>query len=249
MTTARQIPTAFDDSAAGWERALYAFLAEKKRRSGSRRTVESYSRMLQDFFGRAGKPPVEVQPPEVLAWAHGVGASGRGALRRHDRRAPRLPLVLLPLPHPHGRGASEPLRRARTPQDQSQPATGPQCRRGATPAGGDPGVEGGPAGPRDHLTLVLTGRRRSEVLNLTAGDIEPGEPPFYTYRGKGGKRGRRELPRPAYEATPRALSAFGRDLAGMAPTHSLWPPLGEHGADGRGVTSGTFYGNFRRYLD
>jgi hypothetical protein len=39
---------------AGWERTLYAFLAEKERRSGSRRTVEGYSRMLQHFFGTLG---------------------------------------------------------------------------------------------------------------------------------------------------------------------------------------------------
>ena len=32
----------FDESLSGWERALYAFLAEKERRSGSRRTVEGY---------------------------------------------------------------------------------------------------------------------------------------------------------------------------------------------------------------
>jgi hypothetical protein len=47
----------FDESLSGWERALYAFLAEKERRSGSRRTVEGYSRMLQHFFGTVGKPP------------------------------------------------------------------------------------------------------------------------------------------------------------------------------------------------
>ena len=41
----------YSDTAAGWERALYSFLAEKERRSGSRRTVASYSRMIQDFFG------------------------------------------------------------------------------------------------------------------------------------------------------------------------------------------------------
>ncbi len=34
-----------------WEQALYAFLAEKHKKSESRRTVEGYSRMLQDFFG------------------------------------------------------------------------------------------------------------------------------------------------------------------------------------------------------
>ena len=45
------------------------------------------------------------------------------------------------------------------------------------------------------LTLVLTGRRRSEVINLTAGDIAFDDSAvFYRYTGKGGLRGRRELP-------------------------------------------------------
>ncbi len=48
-----------------------------------------------------------------------------------------------------------------------------------------------PVGLRDRaiiLTSLLTGRRRSEVLNLTAADIEPGGgPAFYRYR-KGGKQ-------------------------------------------------------------
>jgi hypothetical protein len=40
----------------GWERALYAFLVEKQRRSGSLRTVQGYSSMLQDFFPWEGQP-------------------------------------------------------------------------------------------------------------------------------------------------------------------------------------------------
>ena len=44
-----------ESTAAGWERTLYAFLAGKERRSGSLRTVQSYRRMIQHFFGRAGK--------------------------------------------------------------------------------------------------------------------------------------------------------------------------------------------------
>ena len=63
--------------AAGWERSLYAFLAEKERRSGSRRTVEGYSRMLQQFFGTLGKPPDRVTSQEVFAWAYGKGLSGK----------------------------------------------------------------------------------------------------------------------------------------------------------------------------
>ena len=104
------------------------------------------------------------------------------------------------------------------------------------------------SGQRDRaivLTLVLTGRRRAEVLTLTVGDIEPGEPPMYRYRGKGGRRGRRELPRPALEATERALAAFGKTLDMMEPGEALWPSSADPTA---AVTSGTFYGNFRRYL-
>ena len=58
-----------------WDQALYAFLVEKGNRSGSRRTVESYSRMLWPFF--AGRTPEQIRPPDVLAYAHGIGRSGR----------------------------------------------------------------------------------------------------------------------------------------------------------------------------
>src|SRR6478672_4983689 len=60
-----------------WQQAFYSFLAEKERRSGSRRTVEGYSRMLQHFFGTANRTPDRVTSPDVLAWAHGIGLSGR----------------------------------------------------------------------------------------------------------------------------------------------------------------------------
>ena len=46
------LPALTDDSASSWDKALYTFLAEKERRSGSMRTVQSYSRMLADCFGR-----------------------------------------------------------------------------------------------------------------------------------------------------------------------------------------------------
>lgn len=67
---------AFSD-AAEWERTLYAFLAEKERRSGSRRTVETYSRMLFHFFGTLGKRPDQVTAPDVFTYAHSVGLSGK----------------------------------------------------------------------------------------------------------------------------------------------------------------------------
>src|ERR1700686_4782419 len=67
-----------DESAAGgWQGTLYAFLAEKERRSGSSRTVVGDSRMLQDFFGRSGKSPDQVTSQDAFAWAYGVGLSGK----------------------------------------------------------------------------------------------------------------------------------------------------------------------------
>src|SRR3954467_13409088 len=60
---------------SAWEEALYGFLVEKGNRSGSKRTVESYGRMLWPFFAR--RAPDAVRPADVLAYAHGVGASGR----------------------------------------------------------------------------------------------------------------------------------------------------------------------------
>ena len=50
MTGTTALPAVVNDSAAAWECALYAFLSEKQRRSGSQRTLESCYRMLQHFF-------------------------------------------------------------------------------------------------------------------------------------------------------------------------------------------------------
>ena len=95
------------------------------------------------------------------------------------------------------------------------------------------------------LTLVLTGRRRSEVINLTDGDVSFDESAaFYRYTGKGGVRGRRELPRPALAAIIRSLADVGKDLSSMQPAESLW----QAGAGPPGVSSATFYNRFHTYL-
>ncbi len=81
------------------------------------------------------------------------------------------------------------------------------------------------AGSRDRasiLTLVMTGRQPSEVINLTAKDITfEDQRAFDTYRGKGGKQGRRELPRPAYVAVLAMLGDAGKSLPSMEPSGSL----------------------------
>src|ERR1035437_8007381 len=73
---ARYLPATASGDSSGWQQTVMAFLAEKERRSGSRRTVEGYARMLWPFLGGFGSPD-RVTPAHVLAWAHGIGASGR----------------------------------------------------------------------------------------------------------------------------------------------------------------------------
>jgi hypothetical protein len=71
------LPALASGDPSAWDQALYAFLVEKGNRSGSRRTVESYSRMLWPFFVDLGKTPDRVKPADVLAFVHGIGKSGR----------------------------------------------------------------------------------------------------------------------------------------------------------------------------
>jgi site-specific recombinase XerD len=212
--------TAFDNTAEGWERSLYAFLAEKERRGGSRRTVVGYSRMLQHFFGTVGKPPDRVTSAEVFAWGYGVGLSGKqpssvtigarlACLSSFYRFVIRMDIV-----------SSNPCDALERPRVNVAPPRGlsaDEIRRLLAV------IPETPVGLRDRaiiLTLTLSGRRRAEVLNMVVRDLthEDGVT-WYQYRGKGNKQGKRELPEPA-----------------------------PYSAGDRGVTSGTFYGNLRRYL-
>lgn len=169
-----------------WDAVMYAFLAEKERRSGSRRTVEGYSRMLRDFFGSAGKPPYCVASADVLGWAHGIGLSGRrpSSVTIGARIACLSSFYRFLIPD--GAVASNPcdaLERPRLVAGTPRGLDGSQVRRLLAVITDDV------PGRRDRaaiLTLVLTGRRKSEVLNLKAKDItnEDGVA-YYAYRGKG----------------------------------------------------------------
>ena len=69
------LPALQSGKPTAWEEAIYAFLVEKRSRSGSTRTVESYARMLWPFFRVT--TPDQVRVPDVLAYAHGIVASAR----------------------------------------------------------------------------------------------------------------------------------------------------------------------------
>ena len=93
--------------------------------------------------------------------------------------------------------------------------------------------------------FILTGRRRAEVLGLTAGTSAwKARRPSTPTGARAGSAGGAELPRPACEALHATLSDAGLDLASMDPTASIW----QAGGHPRGVTSGTVYTRFRAYL-
>jgi len=213
-----ELPAHIDESVSSWDKALYAYLAEKERRSGSMRTVQSYSRMLTHFFGSLSKSPDRIVSPEVLAWAHGVGLSGRkpsavtvGARIACLSSFYRFLIRMGAIPS----NPCDALERPRTGQSQARGYGGDDVKKLLAV------IPNTIPGRRDRamiLTLVLTGRRRAEVVNLKAGDLTiEGDTAFYTYRGKGGKRGRRELPAPAFAAIKVTLADCGKDLSAMKP--------------------------------
>jgi site-specific recombinase XerD len=209
------------------------------------RTVDAYSRTLRRFFGTIGKTPDQVTAPEVFAFAHRVGPSGRkpathtigarlACISSFYRFLIRMSFVIS------------------NPCDQlERPRSSPSVPRGLSPSEIKrllAVIPETPAGLRDRaiiVTLLLTGRRRSEVMNLRTRDIVHSDGLFYTYRGKGAKAGKRELPGPAFEAIEVALAAWGKRLDQMSPEDSIWP---SHAVHDSGLTGGTFYTNLRRYL-
>ena len=199
--------------------------------------------MLWRFF--AETTPDRVTPADVLAYAHGIGLSGRppsavtigariACLSSYYRFLIRMGLV-----------ASNPCDLVERPRQSPSTARGYSADEVRRLLAVVPDTVPGRRDRAILLTFILTGRRRTEVMDLKARDIEVEDGTvFYAYRGKGGKRGRRELPRPAWEAIRRTLADAGKELATMAPDESLW----QAGAGPKGVSGATFYGRFRRYL-
>ena len=236
----------FSNTVEGWQRSLYAFLAEKQQKSGSMRTVQGYSRMLQDFFGRSGKQPDKVTAQDIFVYAHNPGLSGKqpSAITIGARIACissffhfLIRMDIVPS------NPCDKLQRPKTSPSPPRGLSGNQIQKLLSV------LPDSPIGLRDRaiiLTLILTGRRRAEVINMKAGNLsQEGDRTYYTYRGKGGKTGKRELPHPAVEAIKTELKAFGKDLATMKPEESLWPSRSPR-TDG--ITSGTFYGHLQQYF-
>ena len=135
------------------------------------------------------------------AFAHGVGLSGREPSPSNRRRPALLHLFLLQVPY----SALDVLK-----ANPCDPVERPKPRPSAPSGLSAPQMQqllhvipDTLKGRRDLaivLTLVLTGRRRSEVINLTAGDVSYDETLlcFIDISARAVVRGRRELPQPRF---------------------------------------------------
>ncbi len=220
-----------------WEGAFGAFIAEKRMRSGSDGTAAKYASILARFFGGLEKTPDLITPDEVFSFAYGKGPSGR------EPSAATINLRLAAISSLYGfllrmsLVATNPCDRVQRTRQEPPPPRGldqTEIRRLLR------AIPDSAAGRRDKaitLAFLLTGRRRSEILNLRAGDLSRNGTIYFRYRGKGGRQKRRELPEPCFLAIVESLAARGKNLRDMAAGDPLFD-VSAHG----------FYLNLRRYL-
>src|SRR5215207_9959488 len=156
--------------------------------------------MLDHFFSGIGKTPDQISAPEVFSWTHGIGLSGKrpssvtigariACLSSFYRFLIRMGLVTA--------NPCEAIERPKTVAGHARGMTAEEIQKLLAV------IPMSPSGLRDRalvLTFVFTARRRAEILGLKVGNlVREGDTVQYEYRGKGGKRGKRELPRPAYD--------------------------------------------------
>jgi integrase len=216
---------------------MRAFLTEKEKRSGSRATVEAYGRTLARFSQAVNKAPALVTPDEVFSFAYSWGPSGKepsaasvnlrlAALSSLFQFLGRMDLV-----------DRNPCDRVQRSRQEPPPPRGLDREEIKHLFAAIPGTAAGLRDKAIILTYLLTGRRRAEIMGLRAGDLSRNAAIYYSYRGKGGRVRRRELPEPCFVAILEALRTRGKELAAMEPEEPLFD-VSAHG----------FYLNLRRYL-
>jgi integrase len=235
--------------AIAWQRAMDAWLDNKRRHSGSDNTVMAYRRDWFDFFTWIEKAPWLVSSMDADAWLQD--------LQSRDLKHTTINRKLAALSSfytyvsekftyigrdqversiytdANGNPRMNPFRKPeRLPVEtygHSRPIS-PETVRDALAKIKTSTL----TGARDYaliMTYLFTGRRSSEIGNLRWGDItETGPRHYYDWRGKGGKQRRDELPPPAWHAITAFLKTVGR-LETIKPADYIFRPVfGERAA-------------------
>jgi integrase len=189
-----------------WAQVVAAFLEERSARTGSRRTVETYERLIRRFVSTV--PGLGAATPlSVHSFAYGPSAGGH---------QPAPSTVLTRLAAIGGLYAFA-VRMGVVDKDPAAAVRRPTVRLGR-PRGLTTTeirrllavIPDTPVGLLDRaliLTAILTGLRRSELVGLRIARPTGNSSIYYEVRTKGGTLRRRELPAPAWTAIVAAAEA------------------------------------------
>lgn len=219
------------DAERRWPALLTAFLEERAARTGSRRTVEAYGRTARRFL-RCVPDPSCATPLDVHRFAY--AATQSGSLPAPSTVNARLAAVSglyefavrMGVMH---QNPAEPVRRPVVPLGRPRGLSRAEIGRLLAV------IPDTPAGLVDRaliVTALLTGLRRSELVDLRVTRPIDIDWPCYEVRTKGGTVRRRELPAPAWRAIVAAADAAGRGA-------------GTDGARPFALSDSTFYAHLR----
>ena len=207
-----------------WVESMVAFVANKH----SPRTHRVYRLVLNQFFTFAAKHPRDVKQSDVIRYRHHLGHIDRASstIRQHLAAISGYyafcisrdltiynPVTGVNRPSVNAYTSATWLNSTQAKALLSQP------NRHTV------------KGKRDYailLILLLTGLRRSELVNINRGDIrERGEKIYLTYTCKGGTKIMREIPRRCWAAVSDYLTASSREITDDSPLFVATTDSGE----------------------
>lgn len=207
-----------------WVESMVAFVANKN----SPRTHRVYRLVLNQFFTFVAKHPRDVKQSDMIRYRHYLDHLGRASstIRQHLAAISGYyafcisrdltiynPVTGVNRPSVNAYTSATWLNRTQAKFLLSQP------NRNTV------------KGKRDYailLILLLTGLRRSELVNIKKGDIrERGEKVYLTYTCKGGIKIVRDIPRVCWETVSDYLAASGREITDDSPLFMATTDSGE----------------------
>jgi integrase/recombinase XerD len=195
-----------------WSLVIAAFLQERGSRTGSRRTVETYARIVRRFLLTIADP-ASATPFDVHRFAHAP---------TQDARPPAPATILSRLAAVSGLYefavrmgvvAMNPAAGARRPRARQAAPRWLSTEEVARLLSVIPDTRSGLLDRAMILTAVLTGLRRTELVELRV-TAPSDDVALYEVRTKGGVVRRRELPEPAWRAIVAAADAADRTVGG-----------------------------------
>jgi len=217
-----------------WGRLLTAYLIEKELVGRSHRTPHEYGRIVDRFLAGVSDPS-SVTPLDVEVFAYGAGASD--STPSGSTICVRLAAIsgLYELAVRNGLVAHNPAALVRRPRATAPLPRGPEPEAIRRLLAAIPDTSWGRRDRAIVVVILLCGLRRSEVLGLTAGDVDLRTGEFLSHV-KGGRERRRVMPEPALAALRSALAGEGRLNSKLDPAERLFR-----------ISGGGFAKNLREY--